>query len=139
MPQPGSFAAIVLGAGIALAGPAAAQPEITWQTFDAGGGTSSGGGYVLSGTIGQPDASGPLTGGALTLAGGFWALEDSCPADWNASGTVTTADISAFLTDWFADIANGTSIADFNGSGVTNTSDLSAFLGAWFAALGGAC
>jgi len=35
---------------------------------------STGGIYVVSGTIGQPDASGPLSGGSYTLVGGFWAL-----------------------------------------------------------------
>jgi hypothetical protein len=40
--------------------------------LDAGGGTfSSNGGYVLGGTIGQPDA-GVLTGGDYTPVGGFW-------------------------------------------------------------------
>jgi hypothetical protein len=39
---------------------------------DGGGATfSSGGGYTLSGTVGQPDA-GLLVGGELTLGGGFW-------------------------------------------------------------------
>jgi hypothetical protein len=28
----------------------------------------------VSGTIGQPDASGPLTGGNYSVTGGFWAL-----------------------------------------------------------------
>ena len=41
---------------------------ITWWTVDGGGGTSAGGGYTLSGTIGQPDA-GIMTGGGYTLAG----------------------------------------------------------------------
>jgi len=31
--------------------------EITWYTIDGGGGTSTGGPYVLTGTIGQPDAT----------------------------------------------------------------------------------
>ncbi len=39
-----------------------------------GGGTSTGGAFALSGTVGQPDASTPLTGGAFALTGGFWAL-----------------------------------------------------------------
>jgi len=43
-------------------------------TIDGGGGTSTGGVYSVSGTIGQPDASGPLSGGTYTLVGGFWAL-----------------------------------------------------------------
>ena len=45
--------------------------NIDWYTIDGGGGTSSGGGYTLSGTIGQPDA-GMLAGGSYTLAGGLW-------------------------------------------------------------------
>lgn len=50
---------------------AAQQYSITWYTIDGGGGTSSGGSYTLSGTIGQPDA-GTLTGGSYVLEGGFW-------------------------------------------------------------------
>ena len=47
--------------------------DLTWSTVDGGGGTfSSGGGYALGGTAGQPDA-GALTGGGYTLGGGFWA------------------------------------------------------------------
>ena len=45
--------------------------DLTWNTIDGGGGTSSGGAYTLSGTIGQPDA-GNLSGGVYTLNGGFW-------------------------------------------------------------------
>jgi hypothetical protein len=52
-----------------------AQPNyaITWQTVDGGGGTSTGGVYSVSGTIGQPDA-GVMSGGNYSLTGGFWAL-----------------------------------------------------------------
>ncbi len=47
--------------------------DLSWYTIDGGGGTSTGGGYTLSGTIGQPDASvTPMTGGNYTLVGGFW-------------------------------------------------------------------
>ena len=42
-------------------------------TVDGGGGTSTGGTYTLSGTIGQPDA-GALSGGNFTVEGGFWAV-----------------------------------------------------------------
>jgi hypothetical protein len=45
--------------------------SIDWFTIDGGGGTSSGGTYTLSGTIGQSDA-GTLRGGRYTLEGGFW-------------------------------------------------------------------
>ena len=46
--------------------------DLTWSTIDGGGVTfSTGGSYSLGGTIGQPDA-GLMSGGAYTLAGGFW-------------------------------------------------------------------
>jgi hypothetical protein len=46
--------------------------DLTWSTVDGGGYTfSTGGGYELGGTIGQPDA-GAMTGGGFTLGGGFW-------------------------------------------------------------------
>lgn len=47
--------------------------SIDWFTIDGGGGTSSGGSYSVSGTIGQPDA-GSMSGGAYTLVGGFWGV-----------------------------------------------------------------
>ena len=43
--------------------------NLTWFTVDGGGGTSSGGDFVLSGTAGQPDAGGPCR----------WRL---CPERW---------------------------------------------------------
>ena len=52
---------------------ASAQYSIDWFTIDGGGGTSTGGVYSVSGTIGQPDA-GTMIGGTYTLVGGFWAL-----------------------------------------------------------------
>lgn len=54
-----------------LPGIARAQLTIDWSSVDGGGGTSSGGSYTLSGTIGQADA-GTMTGGTFTLEGGFW-------------------------------------------------------------------
>ena len=45
---------------------------IDWFTVDGGGGTSSGGQFSVSGTIGQPDA-GLLSGGQFSLAGGVWS------------------------------------------------------------------
>ncbi|MCL5264889.1 MAG: hypothetical protein M1343_06825 [Chloroflexi bacterium] len=45
--------------------------DLSRSTVDGGGGTSSGGGFTVGGTIGQPDA-GTLSGGGFTLAGGFW-------------------------------------------------------------------
>ena len=51
-----------------------AQYSIDWYKVAGGGGTSTGGVYSVSGTIGQPDAGGPLTNGQYAVTGGFWVL-----------------------------------------------------------------
>jgi hypothetical protein len=51
----------------------AQQYSIDWYKI-AGGGTSTGATYQVSGTIGQHDAGGPMTGGGYSLTGGFWSL-----------------------------------------------------------------
>ena len=54
---------------------ASAQPySIDWYKIAGGGGTSTGGTYQVSGTIGQHDAGGPLTGGLYSVTGGFWSI-----------------------------------------------------------------
>ena len=51
--------------------------EIQWFSIDGGGSLSSnGGGYSLSGTIGQPDA-GVISGGNFTVQGGFWNTDSA--------------------------------------------------------------
>ncbi len=80
------FGCLKIGSVIALtASVAAAQPfDLSWYTIDGGGATfSTGGGFELGGTIGQPDA-GTMTGGNFLLTGGFW------PA---ATGSAATATI----------------------------------------------
>ena len=52
----------------------AQQYSIDWYKVAGGGGSSTGGVYSLSGTIGQPDAGVAMTGGNYSLTGGFWAL-----------------------------------------------------------------
>lgn len=47
--------------------------SIDWSTIDGGGGTSTGGVFSVSGSIGQPEA-GKLSGGNYSLEGGFWAI-----------------------------------------------------------------
>ena len=48
--------------------------SLDWFKVSGGGGTSTRGVYSVSGTIGQPDASGAVTGGNYSLTGGFWSL-----------------------------------------------------------------
>jgi hypothetical protein len=59
---------------VLAAGAAAQSYAITWSTIDGGGGTSTGGVYSVSGTIGQPDAGATMTNGQYSVTGGFWAL-----------------------------------------------------------------
>lgn len=78
--------------------------DLSWCTIDGGGGTSSGGAYVLNGTIGQHDA-GLLSGDDYVLQGGFWR-PTVCIVDWN--------DLSLFVNYW---LVTGTALpADFVGA-----------------------
>ena len=58
-------------AGTASCPPALATPR---HVVAGGGGTSSGGVFMVRGTIGQPDADPlqPSTGGRFAVTGGFW-------------------------------------------------------------------
>jgi hypothetical protein len=87
---------------ISVAPVANGQYEISWSTIDAGGGLSSGGSYVLMGTIGQPDAAWS-SGGKYELLGGFWPGGPLCFVNfehfarfaqyWLEPGTGSPADL----------------------------------------------
>jgi hypothetical protein len=66
--------ALLLATFLSKPATASAQYSITWSTIDGGGGTSTGGVYSVSGTIGQPDAGAAMTNGQYSVTGGFWAL-----------------------------------------------------------------
>lgn len=68
-------------------------------------------------------------------------LPDSCacPADWDGTGALNSADISAFLSSWIVAVQNNTIAADYNRDGTTNSADISAFLTSWLAAFDGGC
>ena len=76
-PRPFSVRVLTAFAVLALlAAPATIRAQsysLDWSSIDGGGGTSTGGVYTVSGTIGQPDA-GAMSGGNYTLAGGFWGV-----------------------------------------------------------------
>jgi|GEM_PF-1304840 len=48
--------------------------SIDWYKISGGGGLSTGGVYSVGGRSGQHDTSGAMTGGNLSLTGGFWSL-----------------------------------------------------------------
>ncbi len=58
-------------AGLSALAAQAQEYSIEWFDVAGGGGTSAGGVYSVSGTIGQPDA-GTMSGGNFSLQGGFW-------------------------------------------------------------------
>lgn len=73
-----SIAIVVIG--LTLAGPIPAGPiaggdfVLVKSTVDGGGGSATGGDFVLTGTVGQPDAGTQTAfGNEFALAGGFWA------------------------------------------------------------------
>jgi len=47
---------------------------VDWYKIPGGGGTSTGGTYQVTGSIGQADASGAMSGGNYSLVGGFWGV-----------------------------------------------------------------
>lgn len=63
--------ALLLAAGLCTA--RAQTYFIDWSKIAGGGGTSTGGGLTVSGTIGQPD-TGAMSDGNFSVTGGFWSL-----------------------------------------------------------------
>lgn len=74
VPQWLALSAFFLISNSAISTAYAQQYSIDWYKVSGGGGTSTGATYTVSGTIGQHDAGGPMTGGAYALTGGFWSL-----------------------------------------------------------------
>ncbi len=76
--------------------------EITWHTIDGGGGVSSGGQYIVTGTIGQHDAA-YSESQRYELLGGFWPGGPLCFVEfedfarfaeyWLVTGSDLPADI----------------------------------------------
>jgi hypothetical protein len=64
-------AAIGLLAALTTIVAQAQEFSVPWFSIDGGGGFSGGGEYGLFGTVGQPDAAAPSTGGGYTLTAGF--------------------------------------------------------------------
>jgi len=76
----------------ALAATASAQYALDWYEVSGGGGSSSGGQYSLTGTIGQHDA-GVMAGGNYSLSGGFLSIPAAAPT----APAILSATLSAGL------------------------------------------
>src|SRR6266571_8710267 len=91
---------LILALGVLLAGGATVGAQtyaIDWFTIAGGGGTSTGGVYSVSGTIGQPDA-GVLTGGNYTLTGGFWGVAVAIQEEGAPLLTITRSGANVILS-----------------------------------------
>jgi len=128
---------LLMFAAAALAGlEAPGGYDLSWNTVDGGGGTSSGGAYTLAGTIGQPDAGVAMTGGAYSVVGGFWPgagpAANTCPSDIaplpSGDGIVNAADLLAVINSWGA--CPGCP-SDINQDNIVNAADLLAVINAW--------
>jgi hypothetical protein len=75
------------------------QFSIDWYTIDGGGGTSTGGVYSVSGTIGQPDA-GAMSGGNYTLEGGFWGVIAAVQMAGSPLLTITVTGPGTVVVSW---------------------------------------
>ena len=70
-----NFKILFLVGALLLPAMAGAQTyNVNWHKVSGGGGTSTGSGYSIRGTIGQHDASGAMSGGGYSVTGGFWAI-----------------------------------------------------------------
>ena len=79
--------AVLLVAGSVLAQSGGGY-DLTWYTVDGGGGTVSGDGYSLTGTIGQPEPGAALASGDYTLLSGFWGSSGEAPPACTTVGSV---------------------------------------------------
>ncbi len=114
--------------------PASAQSfDISWYTIDGGGGMfTAGGEYELSGTIGQPDAGLPMTGGSFELSGGFWpgaGVSQPCdPCDANCDGSIDAFDVEPFIAVLLGGPRCSGCAGDINGDGVIDAFDIEPFV-----------
>jgi hypothetical protein len=85
---------LILGSAI---GARAQTYDLSWFTIAGGGGTSTGGTYTVSGTIGQSDA-GHMSGGNYTLDGGFWSLFAVVQTPGAPRLSITLSNLSAIVS-----------------------------------------
>ena len=114
-----AFAAVLLIAR----GVQAQNYSIDWHTIDGGGGTSTGGVYAVTGTIGQPDAGVPLTGGNYALTGGFWSLLSVVQTAGAPTLTISLTTSNTALVSWPSPSTGFNLQVNTNGLGTVNWSN----------------
>ena len=125
-PTIGTITALLsLTAGIVLAD----DYTLDWWTADGGGAMwSTGGGFELGGTIGQPDTGVVMTGGDFSLVGGFWATPACwCLSDVNHDGRRDGRDVQGFVNCLMAS-GGDCACADVETDGVLGLADVITFV-----------
>jgi len=119
------FGAAVLLLSISSASLFAQNYSIDWFTIDGGGGTSTGGVYSVSGTIGQPDA-GHMSGGNFTIDGGFWGIIAAIQSPGSPLLRVVHTSTNTVVVAWPApstgfSLEQNSDLKTITWAGVTNT------------------
>jgi hypothetical protein len=97
--------------------------SIDWFTIDGGGGTSTGGVYSVSGTIGQPDA-GHMSGGNFTIDGGFWGIIAAVQTPGAPLLTILRTTTNTVAVSWPSPSTGFSLQANTNGIGSVNWSNV---------------
>jgi hypothetical protein len=118
-----SASAVVLATAVSASAQSGGAFDLTWWAVGGGGGSAAGGTLTLSVTIGQADA-GSCSGGAISVAGGFWpvAPPSACYANCDDSTTVPVLNVLDFLCflnrfaagDAYANCDNSTTVPVLN-------------------------
>lgn len=131
---------LALIAGCWLVAAASAEFTIRWHSMDSGGATfiSTSSCFRLSGTIGQPDAAGPVASVPKRVRGGFWAdvlVAGIQVGDVNCDGDINNFDIDPFVIAIvdpaaYSDAYPDCDIlrADINRDGAIDNFDIDAFV-----------
>jgi hypothetical protein len=98
---------------------ALAQYAIPRWKVAGGGGTSTGGVHAVSGTIGQPEAGGPMTNGPYSLVGGFWAMPTLVQTPGAPTLHITNA-APGFATLWWTPPTPGFTLQSTDSLSPTN-------------------
>jgi hypothetical protein len=101
--KPRNLKSLLLGLMVLATSPAALQAQsysIDWFKIAGGGGTSTGGTYQVSGTLGQPDAGSAMSGGNYSLTGGFWSLIAAVQTPGAPKLSITLTPTNVVILSW---------------------------------------
>ena len=98
--------------------------SIDWFTIDGGGGTSTGGVYTVSGTVGQPDAGPTMSGGNYSVDGGFWSLLSVVQTPGAPLLTITLTTTNTAMVSWPSPSTGFALQQNTNGLGTVNWSNV---------------